>query len=581
MSDPWGPSHRYAPPPRLQRPWPLRMLGRLVGLYFGLAFAKVLLGLPGVTPLVWAWHWLGPAAGVWLCLPVARRVAPWVWMWARRWRRQRVRTPKAVVRAGDPLVGVREHTAALGGGAFLGLRERGGWATADGEQAVMILGPPRSGKSSAVVIPALLAAPGPAVSTSTKPEIFEITARARGRLGTVWVFDPAATMPRLPRGVRRLSWSPVGAATSWDAALVMARAMTASAPVHRGSQHEGHWTERAGALLAPLLLAANRAGRDIGDVARWVLRQDIDDPAGTLEEHEQRMACDVLVGIAQTEGRERSSIYSATAGVLAAYRSDAARASAAEPNFDAARFVESQDTVYVCAPAHKQALCAPLVVGLLEEIRHATYARHAAGRADRRRPVFFCLDEVANIAPIHDLPALVSEAGGQGLHVLVCLQDLSQVRSRWGDHLAEGFLSLFQTKLILRGIGDSRTLEAISLTLGEYDRHLVSHNESVSVKAGWLGGPGNESSSTSYQTVRQRTLSPGEISQLPQGHGLLLTAHGWGLLRLAPWYATAPWRDIAFADDPRPPAVDAWAPATSPRADSRPSIDSPTRRNTR
>jgi type IV secretion system protein VirD4 len=40
------------------------------------------------------------------------------------------------------------------------------------------------------------------------------------------------------------------------------------------------------------------------------------------------------------------------------------------------------------------------------------------------------LDEVANIAPIHDLPALVSQAGGQGLQVMVGLQDLSQARER-------------------------------------------------------------------------------------------------------------------------------------------------------
>ncbi len=141
--------------------------------------------------------------------------------------------------------------------------------------------------------------------------------------------------------------------------------------------------------------------------------------------------------------------------------------------------------------------------------------------------------------------------------------------------LAEGFLSLFQTKLILRGIGDSRTLEAVSLSLGEYDRHLVSHNESVSVKAGWLGGPGNESSSTSYQTVRQRTLSPGEISQLPAGQGLLLTSDGWEPLRLAPWFAVAPWRDIALADEHQLPHPDAVSPLAGPRNAAALLIDPP------
>ena len=34
-------------------------------------------------------------------------------------------------------------------------------------------------------------------------------------------------------------------------------------------------------------------------------------------------------------------------------------------------------------------------------------------------------------------------------------------------------MSLFQTKLVLSGIGDPRTLEAISLALGEYDRDML------------------------------------------------------------------------------------------------------------
>ena len=47
-------------------------------------------------------------------------------------------------------------------------------------------------------------------------------------------------------------------------------------------------------------------------------------------------------------------------------------------------------------------------------------------------PTLLALDEVANIAPIPDLPAMVSEGAGQGLLVLACLQDLSQARVRWG-----------------------------------------------------------------------------------------------------------------------------------------------------
>ena len=366
----------------------------------------------------------------------------------------------------------------------------------------------------------------------------------------MWLFDPTGENQGID-GARVLSWSPVAAAGSWDQALLMARAMTLAAPtVGRGTSHEQHWSERAAALLAPLLHAANRSGRSISDVLRWVLRHDLDQPATVLEREGVEVACDVLEGIARTDERERSSIFSATAGVLALYNTDSARAAAARPNFDPDHFAASADTVYVTAPAHRQALCAPLVVGLLEEIRHATYRRAATGA--RGLPVFFCLDEVANIAPIHDLPALVSEAGGQGLHVLACLQDLSQARTRWGEAAAEGFLSLFQTKLILPGVCDPKTLEALSLILGEYDRQLVSTSLSVTRSTtGWTSPTTTARSETvSYQTARQRTLTPGEVAAIPRGHGLLVRGASWGLVATTRYYDTPPWSNLASRLEP-------------------------------
>ena len=104
-----------------------------------------------------------------------------------------------------------------------------------------------------------------------------------------------------------------------------------------------------------------------------------------------------------------------------------------EPDFDPPAFVGSADTVYIAAPAHQQAAVAPMVVGLIEDLRRAAYARarrRAPTRAGRSARLL-ALDELANIAPLPDLPAMVSEGGGQGLVTLACFQDLSQARHRW------------------------------------------------------------------------------------------------------------------------------------------------------
>jgi type IV secretory pathway TraG/TraD family ATPase VirD4 len=443
--------------------------------------------------------------------------------------------------AGPTAEDARLEIECLGGGAYLGVGEDREWVIADRESAVMVLGPPRSGKTSAVMIPALLGAPGPAISTSTKPDVMKATLRARAELGEVWLFDPAGENTELPERVRSLRWSPVAAAASWDQALIMARAMAACTRVGSGTTNENHWTERAAALLAPMLYAAHLTDRPIEEVLRWTLRGDLAPALEALADNAAHIAADVLIGIQQTDGRERSSIFSATAGVLAAYNADATRATAANPNFDPDRFASSVDTIYITAPEHKQALCAPLIVGLLEQVRHAVY-RHAQNQT-ARPTMLWALDEVANIAPIHDLPALVSQAGGQNLQVMIGLQDLSQARTRWGDAAADGFMSLFQTRMVLDGIADSRTLESISLALGEYDRELVSTSTGTNENDEWFT-PLGHNESVSYQTHRQRTLVPGEIAQLPDGHGLLLRGASWGLIELTPWYESEPWASI-------------------------------------
>jgi type IV secretion system protein VirD4 len=448
----------------------------------------------------------------------------------------------------SPAARAREASLRLGGGAYLGLDEYGAWVCADQESAVMVLGPPRSGKTSAVMIPALMACPGPALSTSTKPDVLHATLAARSEVGQAWLFDPAGSEDHepdstLPEGVRRLCWSPVAAATSWDQALSTARAMTAASPAGAGTTNASHWSERAGALLAPLLYAAHLTGRPIEQVLRWTLRQELTPAIEILDERDTQIAADVLAGIKRTDERERSSIFSATAGVLAAYNADTVRTSAAHPNFDPHQFTCSQDTIYITAPEHKQALCAPLIVGLLEEIRHAVY-RHARQEPLETPRMLWLLDEVANIAPIHDLPALVSQAGGQGLQVTVGLQDLSQARTRWGQDAADGFLSLFQTKLIISGIADPRTLEALSLALGEYDRRTASQTLGRTDPEHWQATP-THSDSVTYQTHRQRVLSAGEVAHLPDDHGLVLQGLDWQLVELTRWHEREPWLRIA------------------------------------
>ena len=556
----WGPSHQDMVPPFQQRRSPL---WKIAGWYIVALFAHGLIDPGGPDPFVWS---LKALVAGWLAVWFVRAVrdgrVPLGWLLTHL----TIPAPEVLpALTGDrsltPGEAARAQSARLGGGAYLGVSRRGTWVLADPEHAVMVLGPPRRGKTSAVMIPALMCCSGPAVSTSTKPDVMDATVQARAEVGQPWLFDPSGVQTELPDGVRRLCWSPVASACTWDAALIMARAMTSATRAGAGTTNENHWTERASALLAPLLYAAHLTGRPIEEVLRWILRGDLAPALQALADSGAPIAADVLIGIKRTDDRERSSIFSATAGVLAAYNSDAVRSSAAEPNFDPIRFAASADTLYITSPEHHQAQSAPLIVGLLEQIRHAVYD-HARGRAGAQTPMLWLLDEIANIAPIHDLPALVSQAGGQNLQVMIGLQDLSQARERWGDAAADGFMSLFQTKVVLNGIGDSRTLESISMTLGEYDRDTVAHSLGRSDPQEWFATT-THSDTVNYQTHRQRVLTPGEIARLPDGQGLLLQGADWQLLGLTPWHRSEPWKTIAGSRASSPqelPAADPTSP---------------------
>jgi len=328
------------------------------------------------------------------------------------------------------------------------------------ESSLLVIGPPRSGKTTSVVVPCVLDAPGAVVVTSTKPDILAATVSRRWALGNVFVFDPTATTFVAP-GVHPLCWSPVTGCGHWERAVATAHSLAGAARPGAALSEAAHWIERAEALLAPLLFAAEHGGADMATVCRWVLARDLAQALEVLGRVGHEIARATLTGVGATEDRERSGIFSTAAGMLAAYRSETALATTAAPNFDPARFVCSTDTVYICAPSDAQEQLAPLVVTLLDQIRTAAYAR-PLGAA----PVVFSLDEVANIAPLPSLPAMAAEGGGQGVVTLACLQDLSQARTRWGER-ADGFFSLFNEKLVFPGIGDHRTLRLIAELAGE------------------------------------------------------------------------------------------------------------------
>ncbi|MGO8874376.1 MAG: type IV secretory system conjugative DNA transfer family protein [Acidimicrobiales bacterium] len=426
-------------------------------------------------------------------------------------------------------------------GIYLGLGPSGA-VFAPPQHGALVLGPPRCGKTAAIMVPNVLGSCGPVVAASTKPDLLHLTAKARALVGDCLLYDPSGTAP-VPPGVQRVAWSPLQAAASWSGALSVAESMVLAARPGGDHGEAAHWNERATALLAVAFHAGALAGSRFRRVLASIDRRQPEDFHTPLARNDADGALNLLAGITATDGREQSGIWSTAAGVLAGYRGDAALASTEGRQLDARRFASEPSTLYVCAGSDEQRQAAALVAGLLRDVRAGAYARSAALRPEGLSagpPLLLALDELANIAPLHNLPTLVSEGGSQGVVTLGCLQDLAQAAARWGRQ-ADGFLSLFQAKVVFPGIGDVRTLETISKLGGETDVRHSSRTRS----SPWAALAGQRAHSSRTDSTRRERRFPVEV--IAQGHsGVVLHLDGvqprW--LSATPWFANAELREI-------------------------------------
>jgi type IV secretory pathway TraG/TraD family ATPase VirD4 len=410
-------------------------------------------------------------------------------------------------------------------GIYLG-RAQYGDAMSGSQRSTMVLGPSRSGKTTSLIIPNLLITNRSCVVTSTKDDVVSAMATAR-RDAAILLFDPSGTV-HTPNGVQRVGYSPIRQSKSWDGAVLASRTLIDVARRGRGDRSDDHWTERASALVAPLLHAAALSDESLGALASRIDHRHADDALHALHEQygDQHPAVSLLSGVLATEERERSGIWSTTSGLFAGMRTDAARASAREAPLDVDEFLAGPHQLHIVAPSRHQAVTTPLVVGLIDELVHATYDRHHEGAR-----LLLALDELANVAPLPRLASIVSEGGGQGVLTLACLQDLSQARSRWGAS-GEGFLSLFPTTVVLPGIGDRPTLELLQHLAG---RSLV---QSPSFQLSPRGRRGGQSTSR----VERDRATLASIAQGRPGYALGLDAN-----KRMSWIALTPsYRDERF-----------------------------------
>lgn len=344
--------------------------------------------------------------------------------------------------------------------------------------SVGVVGPPRYGKTSGIILPTLLYWAGPVVSTTTRGDILRFCGdwrrRIAGEKGRIYVYDPFNS-----ENAGSMRWSPLAGCA--DPAVCYRRVQGMTGAVG-GLSDAQHWQSGAALILRGLFHAAALSGTPLTEVRRWLATQETRRPAQVLREHATAAVgwADDLESMQLLGERERGSFYSVARNCLDATAEPHVLDSCAATDLDIDEFLSTNSTLFIVGPSHYQAVVAPMIVGLVDSIaqRAAELATLQGGRLSS--PLLLALDEVANIAPLPSLPALVSEGGGRGIITLWAAQSLAQLRARYGADEQQAILTATTAKIIYGGMSNDADLRNISSWSGERrETEVTTHNGGI------------------------------------------------------------------------------------------------------
>jgi type IV secretion system protein VirD4 len=419
-------------------------------------------------------------------------------------------------------------------------RHRGRILYAERRHALVAFGPPQSGKSAGLAIPALLEWAGPAVASSIKTDLLAATLARRGALGEALVFDPFALA-----GVRSHTWSPLHGASSWDGALEVAWRMAAAGELdQRGVEGGDFWAIAAEQRLAPLLYTAARAGGGIERVVRWAYGQGARELDSALEQLAQtagsdqertdaRAAYDAVRAFETQADRTRSSIEATAQALLRAYRFTRVARSADGCEITADRLLERPSTLYLIGDAKASKLLRPIFLALLSEVIDRAYERANEQGGRLALPLLVCLDEAGNVAPLPNLAEIASTAPSHNIQLVSIFHDLAQARSRYRQQ-AETVVNSHRARMLLPGVADLDTLRYFAGLIGEEERRELTRTT------------GSGGTTRSVARRRRPLLAAEALRQLPDGHALVLYGRLAPVrLRLRMWFKDRRLRALA------------------------------------
>jgi hypothetical protein len=301
-------------------------------------------------------------------------------------------------------------------------------------------GPLRLGPAEhrhAEAIQAIRDANGPALVITSSPTVWAETKDARAKLGPVLLYDPA----HLCDTPSRLHWNP--AVNCEDKQTAALRAAALLAPVRPTARIDSAVAETAETLMRSYLHAAAAEGKPFRHVHRWAQGQQVQDAVRILRTSPNAAsgAAGELEAALTSHPERRDMAQELTARALSALFSVHVREACTHHRADALvldSFVDEGGTLYVVGEPIENPKTQPGAMPLLTALASSVveHGRRMAEKSSGGRldpPMSLVLDDVAAVAPLPQLPELLTSGETLGLPTLALLRSHEQARTRWPD----------------------------------------------------------------------------------------------------------------------------------------------------
>jgi len=391
-----------------------------------------------------------------------------------------------------------------------------------------VYGPQGSGKTLDLLTPALLAAPGAALVTLTKPDDLLLTVDARAAGGRpIAVLDPFGLAP----GVPELVWDPVAGCVDSMQAERRAKAFTAgtvkgAVAGGAGDDAARFYAAEGAKVLQAFFHAAALTGRTIEHVLEWVAApQQAVEPEEILRTHPHAAPfwAGLLRGALHGDDRTAGNTATTVQQAMQLFFQESIRRRCVpgpgRPATDVAELIAAGGTVYLLGRDDPYASASPLMTAIAEHVLDTALQLATSSPHGRLCPSFLaCLDELPSTTPLPTLRTRMANERALGLSFIYAAQTWRQLVICYGEDEARALFGLTNNIVVFGGGKDGHFYREISDLMGTA---RIARTTYSTGRAGY-------GKTTAGEDVP--ILRPEEIRQLPERQALVVAENARPLI---------------------------------------------------